>query len=56
MMISLSRGETVEQYLRARERPNYSFFASVQLPKMVQKPSQGGSTIGTSEVTPAGIR
>jgi hypothetical protein len=55
-MIHLKEGETVEQFLRARERPNYEFFTSAGLPKMVQKPSAGGQTIGTSQVTAAGVR
>jgi len=55
-MIHLKQGETVEQFLRAREHPNYEFFTSAGLPKMVQKPSPGGQTIGTSQVTIAGVR
>jgi len=55
-MIHLKQGETIEQYLKAREHPNYDFFSSVEIPKMVQKSSQGGNTIGTSQVTVAGIQ
>jgi hypothetical protein len=55
-MISLKQGETIEQFLRAREHPNYDFFTSAGLPKMVQKPSPGGQTIGTSQVSVAGVR
>lgn len=55
-MIHLKEGETIQQHLQARERPNYGFFTSVGIPKMVQKPSPGGQTIGTSQVTAAGLR
>ncbi len=55
-MISLKQGETVEQYLRAREKPNYDFFTAVELPKLVQKPIAGAGTLGTSEVSVAGVR
>jgi hypothetical protein len=55
-MISLKQGETVEQFLRARERPNYEFFSTVELPKMVQKPTPGTNSIGVSQVSVAGVR
>jgi hypothetical protein len=55
-MISLKQGETVEQFLRARERPNYEFFSTVELPKMVQKPTPGPNSIGVSQVSVAGVR
>lgn len=55
-MISLKEGETVAQFLQARERPNYAFFSSAQLPRMVQKPSAGGQTFGTSQLSVAGLQ
>lgn len=55
-MIQLKEGETVQQFLQAREHPNYEFFTSAGLPKMVQKPSPGGQTIGTTQVSIAGVR
>ncbi len=52
----LEKGETMEQHLKASEHPNYAWFGTVELPKVVQKPGTGATTIGTTQITSAGIR
>ncbi|MGE0607607.1 MAG: SHD1 domain-containing protein [Pirellulales bacterium] len=59
--IVLGRGENIEGYLRAHEKPNYDFFENVELPKFLQKPSTGTGagnslTLGQSQVGPSGIK
>lgn len=54
--IQLKEGETIQDVLRRSERPNYAWFAHVELPKMVQKPSAKGGTLGASQVTITGIQ
>jgi hypothetical protein len=54
--ISLKQGETVEEVLRRSERPNYAWFATVELPKTIQKPTPGASTLGNSKVTVVGVQ
>ena len=46
----------MEQYLKRSEHPNYEWFSQVELPKVVQKPTSGAATLGTSQVTIAGVR
>lgn len=53
--IQLKDGESIEQVLRRSERPNYSVFQNVELPKMLMKPS-GGEGLGTSQVTVSGVQ
>ena len=53
--IQLKEGETIEQVLRRSERPNYTMFQNVELPKMLMKPTMGDG-LGTSQVTVAGIQ
>jgi hypothetical protein len=53
--IQLKEGETIEQVLRRSERPNYSVFQNVELPKMLMKPT-GTDGLGTSQVTVAGVQ
>jgi hypothetical protein len=55
-ILSLKDGETLEQHLRAHERPNYDFLANVTLPKTLQKQAQGKATFGASQVTVRGIQ
>lgn len=54
--IHLKEGETIEQVLRRSERPNYDWFAKVELPKTLQKPTPGATTLGASQVTTAGVQ
>lgn len=54
--VHLQEGETLQEVLRRHESPNYAWFAQVELPKMVQKPLASGGTIGSSQVTAAGIQ
>lgn len=53
--VSMKEGETIEQVLRRSEKPNYSFFQSVALPKVLLKP-MGEHGLGTSRVTTSGIQ
>lgn len=60
-IVHLKRGENIESHLRSLEKPDYAFFERVELPKFLQKPSSGSGpssslTLGTSRITPAGIR
>jgi hypothetical protein len=60
-VVSLKQGENVAQKLREFEKPNYAFFERVELPKFLQKPTQGpgpGSslTLGQSRVTASGLQ
>ena len=52
-LISLRGGETVEEYLRRNERPNYGYFQSVAMPKLLTRTP---NAVGTSKVTPAGFQ
>jgi WD40 repeat protein len=53
--ISLKEGETIDQVLRRSERPNYSFFENVELPKVLMKP-MGADGLGASQVSIAGVQ
>ena len=61
-MIMLKRGENIEGKLRESEKPQYGLYDRVELPKFLQKPGEanspggGGTTLGSSQVTAAGIR
>ncbi len=60
-VVTLQPGENIEGYLRAREKPDYAYFETVELPKFLQKPSAGqpagGSlTLGQSQVTTRGVK
>ncbi len=60
-VLMLKKGENVGSVLRDREKPNYSFFDTVDLPKFIQKPAAGdGSgrspTLGKSRVGTKGIQ
>lgn len=54
-IVHLKEGQTMEQLLREHERPNYAFFSTVDIPKLLQKPSPT-LTLGVSKVTVAGIQ
>lgn len=53
--VRLKEGQTMEQYLKEHEKPNYDWFAKVELPKLLTKPT-GRPTLGNSQVTTAGVR
>ncbi len=40
--VMLNEGETLEQHIRANDRPNYALFSVVNIPKTLQKPGPGG--------------
>jgi hypothetical protein len=61
--LMLRGGETIETHLRNNEKPQYTFYDNVELPKFLQKPTEGGVgpgggsvMLGRSQVTVAGIR
>ncbi|HET6880074.1 MAG TPA: hypothetical protein VFI31_07955, partial [Pirellulales bacterium] len=59
--LSLKKGENVGDKLREFEKPNYGFFDHVELPKFLQKPTQGQQpgaslTLGQSRVTTSGLQ
>ena len=54
-LVHLSAGETMEQYLQRQEHPNYEWLSKVELPKVVQKPTTGGVSLGTTQVTVSGL-
>ena len=62
MFFMLKRGENIETHLRNNEKPQYAFYDNVELPKFLQKPSEGSGpagesmTLGRSQVTASGIR
>jgi len=53
--VHLKEGQTMEQYLKEHEKPNYDWFTKVALPKLLTKPT-GRPTLGSSQVTTAGVR
>jgi hypothetical protein len=54
-MLHVERGESVEEALRRREKPYYSFFETVKVPAMLARPgNQNGVTLGSSRVSPSG--
>lgn len=60
-VVSLKQGESVEAYLRAREKPDYEFFDRISFPKFLPKPVAGqppasALTLGTSNITANGIQ
>jgi WD40 repeat protein len=54
--VRLKEGETMEQYLKEHEKPNYEWFEKVELPKLLIKPTGGAPGLGTSRVTTGGLR
>jgi hypothetical protein len=54
--VHLKEGETIQQYLQQHEHPDYEWFGKVELPKVVQKPTSGATTLGTTQVTISGLR
>lgn len=53
--VRLTEGETMEQFLKRQEKPNYGYFERVTLPKILTKPT-GSPTLGSSKVTVAGLQ
>jgi hypothetical protein len=53
--VRLKEDQTMQQYLKEHEKPNYDWFTKVELPKLLTKPT-GRPTLGTSQVTTAGVR
>lgn len=53
--VRLEEGQTMQQYLRRSERPNYAFFERIELPRLLMKPTNG-AVLGRSKVTAGGIQ
>jgi hypothetical protein len=51
----LKKDESLQDHVRRFEQPNYDYFGHVELPKLLTRPT-GQPTLGTSQVTPAGVR
>ena len=53
----LKEGETLQDHVRKLEQPNYAYFGSAELPKLLTRPmGQAAGTLGTSNVSLSGIR
>jgi len=52
---SLKDGEAITTAIKRFEKPNYDWFTKVELPLVLRKPT-GQSTLGTTQVTTAGLR
>ncbi|MFO0808064.1 MAG: SHD1 domain-containing protein [Gemmataceae bacterium] len=52
----LKKDQTIEQFLKESERPSYRFFETVELPKLLTKPSGGTPGLGQTHVTTLGLR
>jgi hypothetical protein len=56
-MAQLKKDESLQDHVRKLEQPNYVYFVSAELPKLLTKPmGQASGTLGTSTVTVSGIR
>ena len=42
-IVTLKDGETMQEFLKRNEHPNYAWFSTVELPKLVQKPVPAAS-------------
>ena len=54
--VHLDQDETMEKYLKKHEKSNYDWFEKVELPKLLTKPTGGSPGLGSSRVTPGGLR
>jgi hypothetical protein len=56
-MARLKKDESLQDHVRKFEQPNYAYFGTAELPKLVTRPTgQGAGTLGVSQVTLSGIR
>jgi hypothetical protein len=54
--VRLKQGESMEDRLREGEKPNYEYFAKVELPRLLTRPTaQGSNALGNSQVTVSGV-
>ncbi|MDI9443654.1 MAG: hypothetical protein GXY25_13160 [Pirellulaceae bacterium] len=54
-IVHLGKDQTMKQYIKEREKPNYEYFDRIELPKLLTKPT-GAPTLGSSQVTVSGIQ
>jgi hypothetical protein len=53
--VQLEEGQTLEQHLKKLERPNYAFYDTVDLPRVLHR-TAGLGPVGSSTVTISGVR
>jgi hypothetical protein len=53
--VRLEEGETMQEHLRKRERPNYALYQTVELPRLLLR-TKGSDALGSSQVTMTGVR
>lgn len=53
--VQLEEGETLEQHLKKLERPNYGFYQTVDVPRVLHR-TAGPHPIGTSTVSANGVK
>ena len=53
--VKLDEGETMQQRMKKLERPEYSFFTTVELPRVLLR-TTGAKALGTSNITLTGVQ
>jgi hypothetical protein len=53
--VQLEEGETLEQRMQKLDRPNYAFYQTVDLPRLLHR-DKGAGPLGTSQVSVSGVR
>ncbi len=53
--VQLEEGETLDQRMKKLERPNYAFYQTVELPRLLHR-AKGAGPVGASEVNVSGVR
>lgn len=57
-LVRLKQDQTMNEYLKEHEKPNYAFLQSVELPRLLTRPTGNLAApgLGSSQVTAAGVR
>ena len=53
--VQLEEGETLDQRMKKLERPNYAFYQTVDLPRLLHR-DKGAGPVGASQVSASGVR
>lgn len=53
--VQLEEGETLDQRMKKLERPNYAFYQTVDLPRVLHR-DKGAGPLGVSQVSVSGVR
>lgn len=53
--VQLQEGETLDQRMKKLDRPNYAFYQTVQLPRVLHR-DKGAGPLGVSQVSVSGVR